>query len=129
VKTTNVRVHRGPCCGTDHYLVKATFYITPRQLMEKMKHEKNYQKCDTIKYNLYSLTDKSTITLYQQHLVQKLDENGPELVETLYEHIWICIHSVAGEALGEQGKRRKGGRKFIWSEEIAAVVRRRKAYI
>jgi hypothetical protein len=53
VKTTNVRVHRGPCCGTDHYLVKATFYIPPRQLMGKTKDEKkNYQKCDTIKYNL-----------------------------------------------------------------------------
>jgi endonuclease/exonuclease/phosphatase family metal-dependent hydrolase len=32
VKTTNIRVHRRPCCGTDHYLVKATFYVPPRQL-------------------------------------------------------------------------------------------------
>jgi hypothetical protein len=61
VKTTNVRVHRGPCCGTDHYLVKATFYIPPRQLMVRTKDEKtNHYKCNTIKYNLYSLNDEST---------------------------------------------------------------------
>jgi endonuclease/exonuclease/phosphatase family metal-dependent hydrolase len=37
VKTTNFRVHRASCCGTDHYLVKATFYIPPRQLMVRTR--------------------------------------------------------------------------------------------
>ena len=109
VKTTNVRVYRGPCCGTDHYLVKATFYIPPRQLMERSKDEKkNHQKCNMIKYNLHSLNDESTKILYQKRLLQKLDENATECAETLYEHKYDCIHSAAREALGEKEKAKKG---------------------
>jgi hypothetical protein len=52
VKTTNVRVYRGPCYGTDRYLVKATFYVPPRLLMERLEDEKkNHQKCNMIKCN------------------------------------------------------------------------------
>jgi len=73
-----------------------------------MKDEKkNHQKCKTIKYNLYSLNDEITKILYQQRLSQKLGENAPESAETLYEQICDCIHSVAREALGEQGKGKK----------------------
>jgi hypothetical protein len=108
VKTTSIIVHRGPCCGTDHYSVKATFYIPPRQLMVRTKDEKkNHQKFNTINYNLYSLNDESTKILYQQRLSPKLGENAPESAETLYEHIFHCIHSAAIEALGEQGKGKK----------------------
>ena len=82
-----------------------------------------------IKYNLYSLSDESTKILYQQRLLQKLGENAPESAETLYEHIRDCIHSAAREALAEQGKGgKKGGRKYIWSEEIEAAVRRKKSF-
>ena len=56
-----------------------------------------------------------------------MGENAPESAETLYEHICDCIHSAAREALGERGKRKKGGRKYIWSEEIEAAVRRKKS--
>ena len=92
VKTTNVRGQRGPCCGTDHYLAKATLYIPPRQLMERAKDEKrNYQKCNMIKYNLRSLNDESTKILYGQRLLQKLDENTMESAETLYEQYMIVF--------------------------------------
>jgi hypothetical protein len=56
-----------------------------------------------------------------------LGEKVPKCTETLYEHICICIHSAAREALGKQGKGKKGGRKYIWSEEIEAAVRRKKS--
>ena len=113
VKTRNVRVQRGPCCGTDHYLVKATFYVPPRQLMKGVKDEKrNYQKCNMIKYNLYSLNDESTKILYQQRSFKKLNENALKSAENLYEHIYDCIHSAAREALGEQRRGRKGGKNI-----------------
>jgi hypothetical protein len=65
--------------------------------------------------------------LYQQHLSQKLGENGLESAERLYGHIHDCIHSAAREALGKQEKGNKGGRKYIWSQEIEAAVRRKKS--
>ena len=96
--------------------------------MERTKDEKkNHQKCNMINYNLHSLNDESTKILYQQRLSQKLGENAPESAETLYKHICPCIHSAAREALGEQGKRKKGGRKYIWSEEIEHSVRKKKS--
>jgi hypothetical protein len=56
-----------------------------------------------------------------------LGENAPEAAETVYEHICGCIHSAAREALGEKGRGKKGGRKYEWSEEIEAAVRRKKS--
>jgi hypothetical protein len=86
--------------------------------MERTKPEKkNRQKCNMIKYNLYSLNDESTKILYQQRLSQKLRENAPESAETLYEHIYNCIHSAAREALDEQEKGKKGGRKYICGQK------------
>jgi hypothetical protein len=38
-----------------------------------------------------------------------------------------CIHSAAREPLGEQEKGERGGRKYIWSEEIEAAVGRKKS--
>ena len=80
----------------------------------------------TRQHNLQSLNDESTKLLYQQHLLQKLNENTLECAETLYEHIYDCIHSAAREALGEQRRGRKGGKKYIWSEEIEPAIRRKK---
>ena len=65
--------------------------------------------------------------LYQQRLLQKLGENAPESPETICEHIYDRIHSAAREVLGEQGKGKKGGRKYTWSEKIEAAVRRKKS--
>jgi exonuclease III len=51
MKTTNVRVHRGPCCGTDHYLVKAIFYVPPRQItgkIERCKEELSEMQHDKV---------------------------------------------------------------------------------
>ena len=128
VKTINIRVYRGPCCGTDYSLVKATFYVPPRLLMERLKNEKkNHQKCNMTKYSLYSLNDESTKILFQQRWFQKLGENAQESAETFYEHIYDCIHLAAREALGEQEKGEKGGRKNIWSEGIEAAVRRKES--
>ena len=79
--------------------------------MERVKDEKrNYQKCNKLKYNLYSLNDGSTRILYQQRLLKKLNENTLERAETLYEHIYDCIRSAAREALGEQRRGRKNGK-------------------
>jgi len=69
--------------------------------------KKNHQKCNMIKYNLYSLNDESTKIFHQQRLSQKLGENAPKSAETLYEHICDCSHSAAKEALGERGKGKK----------------------
>ena len=56
-----------------------------------------------------------------------MGENAQESAETFYEHIYDCIHLAAREALGEQEKGEKGGRKNIWSEGIEAAVRRKKS--
>ena len=128
--TSNVRVYRGSCCVTDNCLLKTTFYVPPRQLMERLKYEENYhQKCNKIKNNLYSLSDESTKTLYQQRLLQKLGENASESAETLCEHVCDGIHSAAREPLGEQEKGKKEGRiyVYIWSEEIEDAVRRKQS--
>ena len=95
--------------------------------MKRVKDEKrNYQKCNMIKYKLYSLNDESTKILYQQRLLKKLNENILESAETLNTHIYDCIHSAAKGALGEQRSGRKGGKKYIWSEEMEAAIRRKK---
>jgi len=96
--------------------------------MEGTKDEKkNHQKCNMIKYNLYSLNDESTKIFYQQRLSQKVGENAPESAETLHEHICDCSHLAAREALGEQGKGKEAGRKYIWSEETEDAVRKKKS--
>jgi hypothetical protein len=108
VKTTNFRVRRASCCGTDHYLIKPTFCVPPRKLLVRTKDEnKNHQKCNTIKYNFYSLNDESTKILYEQRLSQKLGENAPESAETLYEHRCYCIHSAPRKTFGEQKKEKR----------------------
>jgi hypothetical protein len=44
IKTKIVTVYRWPCCGTDRYLVKATFYVPSRFLMERLKGEQQNHK-------------------------------------------------------------------------------------
>jgi hypothetical protein len=108
IKTTNVRVHIEPCCGTDQHLVKATFYVPPRKLMIRMKDErKNHQKWNMIQYNLYSLNEESAKTVYQQRLSQNLGENMYRNLQKISMNTCDCIHSAAREALGEQGKGEK----------------------
>ena len=56
-----------------------------------------------------------------------MGDNAPESTETLYEHICECSHSAARGALREQGKGKKCGRKYIWSEETEDAIRKKKS--
>ena len=72
------------------------------------------------------MTRAPKYVLYQRRLLQKLGKNKLESAETLCEHIHDCIHSAARQVSGEQRRGREGGKKYIWSEEIEAAVRRKK---
>jgi len=73
----------------------------------KDKHEEKKENTVTVvdkkrKYNIESLQNESTKSLYQQLLNNKLNWNELTGTEEMYNYLKNCIHEATKEALGEK---------------------------
>ena len=101
----DVRVLRGPECGSDHYLLISKIYF-PFLKHPGINQDKGGQKLTTERYNLQNLNDESTRFLYQLRLATKLSSLNDSSAEDMYEQIKGMIHEAAHEALGKQQQTR-----------------------
>ncbi|XP_030758033.1 craniofacial development protein 2-like [Sitophilus oryzae] len=93
MKISDVRVMRGPECGTDHFLVVAKSYFPYKQKMQSNGlPEKNETPLSNVKYNIESLRNDSTKFLYQMRLATKLNRIGQGSPNDMYEGLKTCIH-------------------------------------
>ncbi|XP_030751031.1 craniofacial development protein 2-like [Sitophilus oryzae] len=120
LKISDVRVMRGPECGTDHFLVVAKSYFPYKQKMQSNGlPEKNGTPLSNVKYNIESLRNDSTKFLYQMRLATKLNRIGQGSPNDMYESLKTCIHEATNEALGEKivSTRYRKDTPW-WSEEL-----------
>ncbi|XP_030757794.1 craniofacial development protein 2-like [Sitophilus oryzae] len=129
LKISDVRVMRGPECGTDHFLVVAKSYFPNKQKMQSNGlPEKNGTLLSNVKYNIESLRNDSTKFLYQMRLATRLNRIGQGSPNDMYEGLKTCIHEATNEALGEKivSTRYRKDTPW-WSEELGKIVDEKKA--
>ncbi|XP_044745151.1 uncharacterized protein LOC123307015 [Coccinella septempunctata] len=118
-QTKDIRVYRGIECGSDHFLLISKIYIaynTDRQTTEDNIRE---TKTNQNKYNLVSLNEPSTRTLFQQRLDQKLSDQYLTMETThLYEHVMESLHSAAYEALGKESQPHTKNYNITWNSVL-----------
>lgn len=107
-RVLDVRAHRGPECGSNHYLVKSKIIFPPRKYRkENPKDLGKKENEQEIKYNLEGLAHSSTRYLYQNRLDNLLNENTEQTNTDMYEHLKKCLHQAAKEALGGSGREKR----------------------
>ncbi len=131
LKTLDVRVYRGPECGSDHYLTIAKMLINYRKI--SANHQPDNIRAETLdinKYNLQSLRQESTSFLYKLRIATKLQNigRGKNTAEGMYQQTKAAIHEAAQEAIGYVEKDKKQNPEW-WSKEMKDVVdTKKKAY-
>ncbi|XP_072377962.1 uncharacterized protein [Diabrotica undecimpunctata] len=119
LKVNDVRVLRGPTCGSDHYIVR-TKMVFPFKSNKDNNVNEEPQQTEVItnkRYNLNSLINESTRNLYQHRLDEKLLHNiEDQSVEQIYENITSSIKEAAEEAIGL--KTNSASKKLWWNQEI-----------
>jgi len=129
LKIKDVKVHRGPECGSDHFMVRASVLVDFRPSRKKEINKSNTQKnIECPKYNLQSLKQESVQFLYKLRLATKIQKlEGP--AEEGYEQLKACIHEATREALGETVRGNPASKDW-WTEELETIVKEKKhAYL
>lgn len=129
LKISDVRVMRGPECGTDHFLVVAkSSFLYKQKMQSNGLPEKNGTPLSNVKYNIESLRNDSTKFLYEMRLATKLNRIGQGSPNDMYESLKTCIHEATNEALGEKivSTRYRKDTPW-WSEELGKIVDEKKA--
>ena len=131
LKTTDVKVHRGSECGSDHHLVIAKIIVNYRKVNTTVS-ENQQQLNDTSehKYNIESLKQESTRFLYKLRLANKLQNirNANVTTEHLYGQIKDCIHEAAKEALGHKCVQKERKKEWYSGKIDDLVKKKKKAY-
>jgi hypothetical protein len=99
LKIQDVRAYRGTNCRTDHKLLVAKILFSYMQTATD-KHEEKKENMETMvdknrKYNTESLQNESTKFLYQQRLINKLNQNELADRVEMYNYLKKCIHGPA----------------------------------
>lgn len=128
LKILDVKVMRGPECGSDHHLLLAKIYFTYRRTNGTIKDtDDRTATIETIRYNIEGLKDDSTKFLYQIRLANKLTGIQEDTAEIMYEAVKSCIHQAANEALGILSKETKQYNSTPWwNDKLDALVKEKK---
>lgn len=125
----DVRVFRGAECGSDHYLVKMTTYLSHRAVKQNSNQDQdkdNTRELKQRKYNIASLRDESTAFLYKVRLSAKLKNNMTGTAAQEYEKLKNAIHDAAFEALGEQKRLSKQKEEKWFNDEVDKLIAEKK---
>ena len=94
--TTDVKSCRGPCCGSDHFLVKVTL---SERLSNALKNQGKKRK----EWNIDKLKNEEHLNLYQQKINEKLEDTDEiKDVQIEWNKIKNVIVEAAKESLGEK---------------------------
>ncbi|XP_046683447.1 uncharacterized protein LOC124369479 [Homalodisca vitripennis] len=117
-KVLDVKVHRGPDCGSDHYLVRAKIACPFISTGSKEWTSKTNFLGDK-RYSLERLNEESVQNVYRCRLRQQLREISAEgmSIEDLHTNINNAIHQAALEALGELRMERRRHNRW-WNDEL-----------
>lgn len=121
----DVRVYRGPECGTDHFLLGAKMVIRPTIPMIMQENGNHTVTLDIVKYKLNSLKQEAVQFLYRQRLSNKLLDIEEGSTEHTYRQIKKYIHEAAYEALGLQGEGQERVPEW-WSRSIEEKIKLKK---
>lgn len=125
----DVKVCRGPVCGSDHFFVKTKVFFPGRKEKTVETHEEKRETLQQKRYNLRGLDDEGTRRLYKTRLDQKLNGNNFEDIEDYYNHIKEAIHAAAKEALGEYKASGQQQKPYWWDNDIESEIEeKRKRY-
>lgn len=127
LQITDIRVHRGPECGTDHYMLVANVIVSYRRLIntKQSSTENDAINTETYKYNLESLRHDTTQFLYKLRMAAKLqavERNRP--AREVYNKVKCIIHEAANEALGKIEK--QNSNPEWWSEKMGELIKKKK---
>lgn len=85
---------------------------------------------DKVRYNMISLQDDSIKFLYLLQLPNKSYNLQDGLVKNMYISTKKGTHEASKKALGEKlGEKTKGYETFLWNEDRAHVIQRKKQYM
>lgn len=125
IRVNDVRVYRGPECGTDHFLLGAKMVIRPTIPMIMQENGNHTVTLDIVKYKLNSLKQEAVQFLYRQRLSNKLLDIEEGSTEHTYRQIKKYIHEAAYEALGLQGEGQERVPEW-WSRSIEEKIKLKK---
>lgn len=123
----DVKVNRGPECGTDHYMVIAKVAFPVNRVLRKPTDSGRREVIHEPYYNLHLLQDESIRNLYNSRLQEKLRAEEDWNACKLYGHLKHCIHSAAREALGTQEG--KYLRNYWITPEVLNVINKKSVHI
>lgn len=130
LKINDVRVYRGALCDSDHYVVKAKIYFPWHQSRMQTTNNQTITTTDATeeitysKFNLGSLSDESTRTLFKWRLDRYLTDSDDANAEELYQKIKIALQKSADEALGMITPQKS--RKLWWNSEVENMIDEKK---
>lgn len=124
IQTTDVRAYRGPECGTDHFMVRASMVLNYKDT--KIQGNKDdTRNIETIRYNLESLKQDSIKFLYKTRLATKLQQPLEGSAAARYEQIKEAIHNAANEAVGRWYSGSAKTQEW-WTKELEEKVKLKK---